>query len=82
MKKVKYITALLLVASVLLCGCESAISSKVYSVENERFDFVERVSENTMIVKDKDTDVLYLFSSAGVCVMVDAEGKPLVDKGE
>lgn len=82
MKKRKYIAALLLVAAVLLCGCRAVASQRVAFVENERFDFIERVSESTMIVKDKDTDVLYLFSATGVCVMVDAEGKPLVDKGE
>lgn len=91
MKKRKYIAALLLVFMVsFVGGCVGADAKTAEADEQDRFVIVERDLgqwlNNVIIYKDTETGVLYLIENSGnssaICVMVDAEGKPLVDKGE
>ena len=91
MKKLKYIVAAVLVFMVsFVGGCVGADATTAEADEQDRFVIVERHLglglNNVMIYKDTETGVLYLVENSGnssaICVMVDAEGKPLVDKGE
>lgn len=85
MEKLKYIVALLLVfMAFLCCGC----TSKEYAAA-DRFDtepLAEAYDTRFAILTDKESGVQYLYmkngSSAVIQVLVDAEGKPLVEKGE
>ena len=88
--KLKYITALLLVFMVsFVGGCVGADAKTAEAYEPERMEMVER-SGSFYIYKDNRTGVHYLMydktpgrvSGAAMCVLVDAEGKPLVDRGE
>ena len=91
MKKLKYIAVLLLLFMVsFVGGCVGADAKTAEADEQDRFVIVERNLgpglKNVKIHKDTETGVLYLIENSGyssaICVMVDAEGKPLVDKGE
>ena len=92
MERLKYIVALVLVFMVsFVGGCCGADATTAEADEQDRFVFIEKVGtlphgSSGEIVKDKETGVLYLFFSgynrAGITVLVDAEGKPLVNKGE
>lgn len=46
-----------------------------------RFEIVEDLDGDGLIAKDKETDVLYLIRGNGMTVLLDADGKPLLDKG-
>lgn len=90
MEKVKYIAAALLLFMVsFVGGCGNPKTTEEDELLN-RFVVVEQASsiENGWyeIIKDTDTGVLYFKFEGGykggITVLVDAEGKPLVDKGE
>lgn len=89
--KLKYIVAAVLLFMVsFVGGCCGADAKTAEAYEQDRFVVVERYLgqglKNVKIHKDTETGVLYLIENSGyssaICVMVDAEGKPLVDKGE
>jgi hypothetical protein len=89
MTKLKYIAAGVLLFMVsFVGGCVGADAKTAEADEQDRFIRVERDLGsglgNVYIYKDKETGVLYLVENSGyssaICVMVDAEGKPLVDK--
>lgn len=91
MEKLKYIMALALLFMVsFVGGCCGADAKTAEADEQDRFVIVEmdlgKWLNNVIIYKDTETGVLYLIENSGyssaICVMVDAEGKPLVDKGE
>lgn len=91
MEKLKYIAAALLLFMVsFVGGCCGADAKTAEADEQDRFVIVEwdlgQWLNNVAIYKDTETGVLYLIEngshSSAICVMVDAEGKPLVDKGE
>ena len=80
--------------SALICmvvqSCRGEAGGVAKAAENARFELVDRYKDTSSRLKvyvDSDTGVQYLVYSrvggqeAGVIVMVDAEGKPLV-KGE
>ena len=55
--------------------------------ENKRFEVIfeeKEVIKGCRILKDKETGVLYLFHydgyAGGLTVMLDSDGKPLIDK--
>ena len=86
--KLKYIIAMILLFCVsFVGGCIGADIKTAEANTQPRMIFVEGDS-NFSIYKDKETGVHYLLynqvqhklSGAAMCVMVDAEGKPLVDK--
>lgn len=75
MKRVIAITMLTLL-TLAMCGCEKAEAS------NYRLRRLE-MSASHVIYVDTRTGVQYLqLNKHGVCVMVDAEGKPLIWEGE
>lgn len=85
MTKLKYIAAGLLLFMVsFVGGCVGADAKTAEADEPKRMQIVEMsITPGVQIVIDTYTGVHYLkTSNGGVCVMVDAEGKPLVDKGE
>lgn len=85
MEKLKYIVVLVLVFMVsFVGGCCGADATTAEADEPKRMQSVEtNITPGVCIVVDTYTGVQYLrTSNGGVCVMVDAEGKPLVDKGE
>lgn len=92
--KLKYIAALLLLFMVsFVGGCVGADAKTAEADEPKRMVCISN-DGNMKIYKDKVTGVHYLLYrewddtygnlaiASDVCVMVDAEGKPLVDKGE
>lgn len=83
MEKLKYIVvAVLLFMVSFVGGCCGADAKTAEAYEPKRMSLVEDC-KGFYIYKDNVTGVHYLRSSSGgICIMVDAEGKPLVDKGE
>ena len=98
MEKLKYIVAAVLLFMVsFVGGCVGADAKTAEAYEQARMSWIEG-SGNFDIYKDNRTGVHYLvykesdrsFAGSGtglgvgvaMCVLVDAEGKPLVDKGE
>ncbi|MBQ5659314.1 MAG: hypothetical protein IIV02_07330 [Peptococcaceae bacterium] len=90
MEKLKYVVAGLLLFMVsFVGGCCGADAKTAEAYEQVRMSQVESCGM-FHIYKDNRTGVHYLVydktpgrvSGAAMCVMVDAEGKPLVDKGE
>lgn len=79
-------------------GCVGADAKTAEAYEPKRMVCVENAGGNMTIWKDRVTGVHYLLYreydeggnqygngigiAAAMCVLVDAEGKPLVDKGE
>lgn len=85
MKKIKYIVALILVFMVsFVGGCVGADAKTAEADEPKRMQITERnLAGGLNIIVDTYTGVHYLcVANGGTCLMVDAEGKPLVDKGE
>lgn len=88
--KLKYITALLLVFMVsFVGGCVGVDAKTAEAYEPEILEKVYTTNDGVImgfdscIWRDTRTGVNYLVThDGGTCVMVDAEGKPLVDKGE
>lgn len=92
MTKLKYIAAALLLFMVsFVGGCVGADAKTAEADEPGRMSFIESASANSgwfEIYKDDRTGVHYLLYQGGngygrgaaMCVLVDAEGKPLVDK--
>ena len=96
MEKLKYIVAAVLVFMVSFvggcCGAdaktaeadEQGLRDRFVVIEEEELGLTDLYANS--ILKDKETGVLYLliegYQRAGITVLVDAEGKPLVDKGE
>lgn len=88
MTKLKYIAAALLLFMVsFVGGCVGADAKTAEADEQDRMVEVSSQAANYgwfEIYKDNETGVHYLVhdrnNGTGICVMVDAEGKPLVDK--
>lgn len=88
MTKLKYIAAGVLLFMVsFVGGCCGADAKTAEADEQDRMVEVGYSYSNTgwfEIYKDNETGVHYLVheraNGTGVCVMVDADGKPLVDK--
>ena len=84
MTKLKYIAAGVLLFMVsFVGGCCGADAKTAEADEQDRFVTIEK-QNSVWVIKDNKTGVCYLFCKAGygggLTVMVDAEGKPLVDK--
>lgn len=76
MKRAIVIIMLVVLLSVSLCGCNEA------EADNHRMRILERGAMYEIYV-DNLTGIQYLRAYAGgVCVMVDAEGRPLIWDGE
>lgn len=85
----KKIFCLLLILILPICLMFSGCSdSKEYMPCDNRFICIYKQSDGFLyrIVVDKDTKVMYLFSKtgygAGLTVMLDSNGKPLIYEGE
>ena len=81
MKKIIGIILITAISLFILTGC----TSKGYEVKEERFIKVYKES-NSNIYYDKETLVQYILFcngyGAGLTVLVDADGKPLLYEGE
>lgn len=83
-------TVLLIFVVLFIGGCVRTDTKTAESDEPDRFVINNRQKvspdEKAIVITDKVTGVQYLFvdgfKAGGLCVMVDADGKPLVDKGE
>lgn len=83
MNKLKYIVALLLMFMVsFVGGCVGADAKTAEAYEQDIMQVINGLGYKHSVYIDSRTGVNYLITHTGVCVMVDAEGKPLVDKGE
>jgi hypothetical protein len=83
MSKLKYIVAVVLVFMVsFVGGCCGADATTAEANEQEIIYAINGEAYRNGVHVDSRTGVNYLITHTGVCVMVDAEGKPLVDKGE
>lgn len=71
--------------TLLMSGCSQHETEKNQQEEN-RLIVIDRCSNSYRIYVDKETMVMYLRTKQGygeaLCVMVDADGKPLLWKGE
>lgn len=69
----------------VLTGCASYDTSEYQSTQ-ERFFALDYMFGETLIVVDRETGVMYLVyeynRGAGITIMVDADGKPLIWEGE
>ena len=78
-----YICTILMVCS-LFAGCGAETNSEGY-VDQGRFETVYN-KDNTRIIVDTETGVMYLYRyagyGAGLTVMVDENGAPLIWEGE
>lgn len=84
----KFILIIIIAMCLSLVGCENT------TTDNEETDFGRFVVikekakgfDECKILIDKETNVMYLFvdgyNSAGLTVMLDADGKPLIWDGE
>ncbi len=75
-----------LIALMLLTGCAKVESAKTEPVNVSRFQEVEQTNTWRVVV-DTETGVMYAVSLGGYnagtfTLLVDAEGKPLIYKGE
>ena len=78
MKRVIAITMLALLA-LALCGCNEANEANEVEADNRRLWVLDASPRYYEIYVDSLTGVQYLRTyKGGVCVMVDAEGKPLI----
>lgn len=72
-------------ATLLMSGCAQRETEKNQQEEN-RLMVIDRCSNSYRIYVDKETMVMYLRTKQGygeaLCVMVDADGKPLLWKEE
>ena len=79
-----YICTILMVCS-LFAGCGAESTNGYVEVENERFKTVYNKDHERIIV-DTETGVMYLCRyagyGAGMTVMVDENGAPLIWEGE
>jgi len=92
MERLKYIAvAVLLFIVSFVGGCVGADVRTAEANEPDRMSYIEGVRANGSrfeIYKDNRTGVHYLvlrdnhYNGAAMCVLVDVEGKPLVDRGE
>lgn len=94
MERLKYIAvAVLLFIVSFVGGCVGADARTAEADVPARMSYIEGASANSgwfEIYKDNRTGVHYLLYQGGngygrgaaMCVLVDAEGKPLVDRGE
>ena len=77
-----------LIALMLLVGCARAeIAEPTKTGETSRFITVETTTSSWKVVVDKETGVMYAVSWGGYnmgtfTLLVDADGKPLIYKGE
>lgn len=80
MKRVIAITILTLL-TLALCGCGKAEAEA--EARNRRLWVLDACPRSYEIYVDKLTGIQYLRTyKGGVCVMVDAEGRPLIWEGE
>lgn len=75
-----------LLALMFLTGCAKVESAKKEPVNVSRFQVVEQTS-TWRVVTDRETGVMYAVSNGGYNIgtftlLVDADGKPLIYKGE
>lgn len=89
MKYIKIIIMSLIMIGMLfiLSGCSSQIKAKEY--ELDRFVGIDNsiiMGNGSVVFYDKNTKVMYLFfrynEAAGLTILVDSEGKPLLYEGE
>ena len=89
------ILLLLIMPVMLLCGCGKVPKSEDFSTENiDRFLFIKQYGDNNgetiQILVDKETRVMYMFyhdnggnsGTAGLTVMLNADGTPMLWEGE
>lgn len=95
-KKILLILLLLIMPVMLLCGCGKVPKSNDFtSEENSRFVYVKEYTIDNdasfKILVDKETRVMYLykisnsgsnFGTAGLTVMLNADGTPMLWEGE
>lgn len=78
--------ALLVVAFVVAAECDKNATKTETVVEHSQQRFQRVIKDNyadLIVYVDTETNVMYLrrLGSGGICVMVDAEGKPLLWDG-
>lgn len=85
-----------LITPLLFCGCEHIPKSENYYTENiDRFVFIKQYGEvnggeTIKILVDKETKVMYMYyhdgnlnsGTAGLTVMLNADGTPMLWEGE
>lgn len=91
------VLTLTVLLTLVLCSCgvidveTSETEKTVDEIKNERFRGIVMSQHNggsqfEAIYIDTETNVMYFFAKngygAGMCVMVDAEGKPLIYEGQ
>ena len=82
MKLVIAITILTLL-TLALCGCNEANEANEVEADNRRLWVLDASPRYYEIYVDNLTGIQYLKTyQGGVCVMVDAEGRPLIWEGE
>lgn len=78
-KKLIALIATIMLLLFTLCGCERGEM-------NERFFIVEELGNDSRIVCDRETGVLYFYSyepyQGAMTVLLDKDGKPLLYEGE
>lgn len=80
MKRAIVIIMLVVLLSVSMCGCNEA---NEVEADNRRLWVLDASPRYYEIYVDSLTGIQYLSTNqGGVCVMVDAEGKPLIWEGE
>ena len=85
----------ILITPLLFCGCESIPEREDYSTESlDRFVFVKQYGEGSgetiKILVDKETKIMYMYyqdgggysGTAGLTVMLNADGTPMLWEGE
>lgn len=79
-KKIIFLMVVILTACIY-CGCKGYLGSSDRDIDSRLISLYGDSDVPTEIVCDKETGVLYLVGyRAGICVMVDENGKPLVCK--
>ena len=80
MKRAIVIIMLVVLLSVSMCGCNEA---NEVEADNRRLWVLDASPRYYEIYVDSLTGIQYLSTNqGGVCVMVDAEGRPLIWEGE
>lgn len=91
MSKLKYFAAALVLFTVSFIGGCAGMDMHTKAAEANEPERIQQISEDIgeygyiYIIEDKETGVQYMLwdgssYSTGVCVMVDADGKPLVSE--